>query len=149
VADADLPTLYRRADALVFPSLYEGFGLPVLEAMACGIPVIASNAGSLPEVAGDAALMIDPTDRDGLARAIAQVLGNPALHADLACRGVQRAAQFSWHETARRTLAVYQDVLNEAGPRTVRAYGRHRYHATSREHVSHHAMPGVTEEVEP
>lgn len=151
IPDADLPILYRRADALVFPSLYEGFGLPVLEAMASGMPVITSNAGSLPEVAGDAALMIDATNRDGLAAAIAQVLGNPTLHADLAHRGVQRAAQFSWHETARRTLAVYQEVLHEAGRLKLEVGGRaplpQRQYEMPNEHACHRPTARGTEEV--
>ena len=115
ISDGALPALYRRADAFVFPSLYEGFGLPVLEAMASGTPVITSRAGSLPEVAGDAAIMIEPTDGDALAEAIASLLGDSHRRQELARRGIAWARRFTWEATARRTLAVYQDVLAEAG----------------------------------
>lgn len=101
-----LPILYSAAMAVVVPSLYEGFGLPVLEAMACGAPVIASSTGALREVAGDAAVLVDPHDVPGWASAISRVGGDAALRADLRARGMARAAQFSWSETARRVLAV-------------------------------------------
>jgi glycosyltransferase involved in cell wall biosynthesis len=105
-----LPMLYSGALAVVVPSLYEGFGLPVLEAMACGAPVIASTAGALREVAGDAALLVDPHDVSGWAAAITRVIDDPALRADLRARGVARAAQFSWSQTARRVLDVLAGV---------------------------------------
>jgi glycosyltransferase involved in cell wall biosynthesis len=111
VDDADLPALYSAAAVFVYPSLYEGFGLPPLEAMACGAPVISSNAASLPEVVGDAALLVDPTDTAALAQALADVLAQPALQADLRQRGLSRAAQFSWERCAVETLAVYSAVL--------------------------------------
>ena len=105
-----LYTWYQAADVLVFPSLYEGFGLPVLEAMASGTPVICSTATSLPEVAGDAAILIDPQDPLKLAEAIRSVLSDPVLAADLRRRGVERSKSFTWERTARETLAVYRRV---------------------------------------
>jgi glycosyltransferase involved in cell wall biosynthesis len=107
----DLPALYTGADAFVFPSLYEGFGLPVLEAMACGAPVITSNTSSLPEVAGDAALLVDPYDVSALQTAITQLLTQSSLRATLRAKGLARAQRFSWQHTAQQTLAVYHSVL--------------------------------------
>jgi len=112
VAEADLPTLYAGAMLFVFPSLYEGFGLPVLEAMACGTPVICSNVSSLPEVAGDAAIQVDPLDVDALATAIGRVLGDAALRDEMRQRGSAQAARFSWAQTAQQTLAVYRSQLH-------------------------------------
>lgn len=117
VSDDRLVELYQQAALFVFPSLYEGFGLPVLEAMACGCPVISSNASSLPEVAGDAALLVDPTDVEGLTRQMERVLTDGELQKDLRARGLDRAAQFSWDRTARETIAVYRRVVGEAGGR--------------------------------
>ncbi len=114
VADEDLPALYSAAEAFVFPSLYEGFGLPPLEAMACGTPVITSNASSLPEVVGDAAISVDPYDIDALAAAIGRVLGDAPLRAELRARGLARAAQFTWERAARETLGVYTEVVTHA-----------------------------------
>jgi glycosyltransferase involved in cell wall biosynthesis len=108
LTDADLPALYNGARAFVFPSLYEGFGLPVLEAMACGTPVVTSNTSSLPEVAGDAALLVDPCDVDAIAAALRRVLTDPGLAEELRARGPARAAEFTWERTARETLAVYE-----------------------------------------
>jgi glycosyltransferase involved in cell wall biosynthesis len=110
VEDADLPALYSAATVFVYPSLYEGFGLPPLEAMACGAPVISTNAASLPEVVADAALLIDPSDTVALAQALSDVLTRPALQADLIERGLRRAARFSWERCAAETLAAYVDV---------------------------------------
>ena len=101
---------YGAATAFVFPSLYEGFGMPPLEAMACGTPVIASNASCLPEIVGDAALQVDPYDVDALAAAMRRVLADADLRAEMRMKGIQQAAKFSWLETAKRTHAVYQAV---------------------------------------
>lgn len=111
VAEGDLPALYSGADLFVFPSLYEGFGLPVLEAMACGAPVITSNVSSLPEVAGDAALLVDPLNSEAITAAMQQVLADGDLRADLRVQGLKRAAGFNWQRTAEETIAVYQQVL--------------------------------------
>ena len=110
VVDKDLPDLYRGAEVFVYPSLYEGFGLPVLEAMACGIPVITSDRSSLPEVAGNAALLIDPTQPEALAAALSSVVTDKALREELRWKGIARAKDFSWEAVARKTLAVYRDV---------------------------------------
>lgn len=111
VPEEDLPWLYSAADCLVFPSFYEGFGLPVLEAMAAGTPVITSNAASLLEVVGDAALTFDPKDEEALRAAIRQLLGDTVLREDLRGRGLARAQCFSWERTAKETLAVFRDVV--------------------------------------
>jgi glycosyltransferase involved in cell wall biosynthesis len=112
VPDADLPAVYTGAQSLVLPSLCEGFGLPVLEAMACHTPVICSNTSSLPEVAGDAALLIDPTDVDQIAGAITRVLTDSALSEQMRVRGEAQAARFSWERTAEETLAVYHQLVD-------------------------------------
>ena len=114
VPDATLAALYRLADLFVFPSLYEGFGLPPLEAMAAGTPVITSNVSSLPEVVGDAAILIDPTDAGAIADAMARVLGDAALRAELIRRGHERVKMFSWERSVARTREVYQAVLAES-----------------------------------
>jgi glycosyltransferase involved in cell wall biosynthesis len=111
VADEWLPALYSGALAVIYPSLYEGFGLPPLEAMACGVPVLTSNNTSLPEVAGDGALLIDPHDVNSIAEGIVAVVQNELLREDLARRGLARASQFTWGRTARETLRV---LLEEA-----------------------------------
>jgi len=102
--------LYSNADLFVFPSLYEGFGMPVLEAMACGTPVITSRTTSLPEVAGDAAVLVNPEDVDELAEAMMRVLDDEILQSQLRSRGLERAKQFTWQRAARQTLAVYREV---------------------------------------
>jgi glycosyltransferase involved in cell wall biosynthesis len=107
----DLPPLYAGAAVLCMPSHYEGFGLPALEAMACGTPVVVANRASLPEVVGDAGLLVDPDSPDDIAAGLRRVLTDSALAADLRQRGLSRAARFSWQETARQTLALYQQVL--------------------------------------
>jgi glycosyltransferase involved in cell wall biosynthesis len=108
VSDGHLAALMSAASLFVFPSLEEGFGLPPLEAMACGTPVVASNTSSMPEVLADAALLVSPMDQGELADAMAAVLTSPALAAQLAERGLERSRRFSWEETARQTLAVYR-----------------------------------------
>jgi glycosyltransferase involved in cell wall biosynthesis len=113
VPDADLPAVYTGAQALAFPSEFEGFGLPVLEAMACGAPVVCSNTSSLPEVTGDAALLIDPLNVDALTEVLRRVLDDPALAADLRARGLAQAARFSWARAAEETLAVYRRVIGK------------------------------------
>jgi len=114
VADADLPALYSAARLLAYPSLYEGFGLPMLEAMACGTPVVASTASCLPEVAGDAARLVSPTDVEALAAALDQVLTDEALRRDLAAKGHARAGQFTWEHAARQLLATYRELTERA-----------------------------------
>jgi len=110
VPQGDLPPLLSGAQAFVLPSLYEGFGFPVLEAMACGVPVICSNVSSLPEVAGDAALLVDPHDPAALATALRRVLDDRELRRDLIERGRRQVARFSWQACAQGTLAVLQAV---------------------------------------
>lgn len=107
VPAADLPALYSAADLFVFPSLYEGFGLPALEAMACGTPVVTSSVSALPEVVGDAALQVNPLDIEALAEAMERLLRDDGLRTDLRERGLRRAEEFSWERTARATLSVY------------------------------------------
>lgn len=108
--DHDLKHLYSGARALVYPSLYEGFGLPILEAMACGCPVICANAASMPEVAGDAARLIDPLDAGDLASAIDEVVLKEDLRAGLVERGLSRTAGFTWEKTAAQTLEIFKKV---------------------------------------
>ena len=108
VEAAQLPHLYRMAAVLLFPSLYEGFGLPVVEAMASGTPVVTSNCSSMPEVAGRAALCVDPKNPDAIARAVARCWESEAIRTLLRARGLKRAREFSWDETARRTLEAYR-----------------------------------------
>ncbi len=116
VPDRDLPALYSAAAAFVFPSLYEGFGLPVIEAMACGTPVITSNVSSLPEVAGDAALLVDPYNEEEIAAALLTLLRDPATAAQLRERGLARAATYTWERTARATLATYEQTYAALHP---------------------------------
>ncbi|HEY3110763.1 MAG TPA: glycosyltransferase family 1 protein [Chloroflexota bacterium] len=108
VPDEDLPPLYNLADLFVYPSLYEGFGIPAVEAMACGTPVVTSNTSSLPEAVGDAGLMVRPTDVEAIAEAMAQVLTNPGLRADLSRRGLERARLFTWRASAEKVLSIYR-----------------------------------------
>lgn len=111
VQDDVLPTLYAHAEAFVFPSLYEGFGIPVLEAFLYGAPVACSNAAALPEIAGDAACYFDPTNVEEMADVISRLLHDETLRKSLVKRGKERVAQFTWEETARKTLEVYRQVL--------------------------------------
>lgn len=111
LTDLDLPALINRAELLIFPSLSEGFGLPPLEAMACGTPVVCSNTTALPEVVGDAAALIDPLSVSEIAMAMLRILTEPDLAKDLRRKGLQRASAFTWKRTAKQTLGVYQKVL--------------------------------------
>jgi glycosyltransferase involved in cell wall biosynthesis len=113
VPDKDLILLYNAATLFVYPSLYEGFGLPPLEAMACGTPVITSNVSSLPEVVGYAAITVDPYNINGLAEEINKVLGNEVLQKAMIKKGIERAKEFTWEKTARETIRVYEEVLNQ------------------------------------
>ena len=113
VTRQQLADIIRGARALLYPSLYEGFGLPVLEAMACGTPVITSNCSSLPEVAGDAARLVDPISAESIGQAIVEVATNDVVWQQLQQRGLVRAQQFSWKRTAVETLAIYEEVLAE------------------------------------
>lgn len=114
VAPADLPVVYNLAQVFVYPSIYEGFGLPVLEAMACGTPVITSNISSMPEIAGVAGLLLPPGDVPALADALLGLLGDPAERRRRSALGLQRAAEFTWQRTARLTAQVYQELLQPA-----------------------------------
>jgi glycosyltransferase involved in cell wall biosynthesis len=118
VPDRDLAALYSLADLMVFPSLYEGFGMPPLEAMACGTPVVSSNNSSLPETVGTAALMVDAEDTEGIADAIARVLGNSRLRTRLTELGRLQAAQFTWPAAAQKLLAAYGQALAEGGTKS-------------------------------
>lgn len=120
VDDADLPALYSAATALLFPSLYEGFGLPLLEAMACGTPVASSDASCLPEIlaapGGEAGLLLDPADEAGWAAAMVSLAGDATLHGDLIARGRARAAAYRWDATARHLMTIYDELLNAPRP---------------------------------
>lgn len=111
VPDSNLPALLSGAKISLYPSLYEGFGLPVLESMACGVPVITSNKGALPEVAGDAALLVNPEDVESITAAILELLSNEDLKNNLKASGIERAAQFTWQKTAAKTLSLYRELI--------------------------------------
>ncbi|GMR04382.1 MAG: glycosyltransferase family 1 protein [Thermodesulfobacteriota bacterium] len=115
VPEEELPVLYSAASLFVFPSFYEGFGLPPLEAMACGTPVVTSNATSLPEVVGEAALKVEPGDATALSSAMESILSSRDLSAELHEKGFERAALFNWEDTAKKTLDVYNEVLEGEG----------------------------------
>jgi len=110
VEENDLPVVYSLATVFAYPSHYEGFGLPVLEAMQCGAPVLTSNVSSLPEVAGDAAVLVTPTEVEDIAHGLKRLLDHADLRAELRIRGYQRAREFSWERCARETLAVYRNL---------------------------------------
>jgi len=112
VGDRHLAKLYRQSIALVYPTLYEGFGIPPLEAMACGTVVVASNCSSIPEVVGDAGLLFDPGSKDELTDVLLSLVNNPAQREQLIVKGNQRVQEFNWNMTAARTLDVYQSVCN-------------------------------------
>jgi glycosyltransferase involved in cell wall biosynthesis len=111
VEQADLPLIYNMADVFIYPSVYEGFGLPVLEAMACGTPVITSNVSSMPEIIGDAGVLLAPSDSQALARSLLELINDPVERQRLSIRGLERAASFTWNRTAEKTIAVYCHVL--------------------------------------
>jgi glycosyltransferase involved in cell wall biosynthesis len=113
VGDDQLAILYRLASVFVFPSLYEGFGLPPLEAMASGTPVVTSNVSSLPEVVGDAAVLVNPYDVDAIVDGLRRVLTDPVLAADMSRKGIERAREFSWERSVAKTWAVYQTIAGK------------------------------------
>ena len=113
VPKADLPVLYAGSDGLIYPSIYEGFGLPPLEAMACGAPVVVSDRSSLPEVVGDAGIKINPFDTDAIAAALVLLALEPELSRRLSTAGIIRASEFTWSKCARETLAVYEEVYRQ------------------------------------
>jgi glycosyltransferase involved in cell wall biosynthesis len=116
VPDADLPAIYNLAKALAFPSLYEGFGLPILEAMACGTPVLTSDCSSLPEVAGDAAVLVDPCSQESLSEGLHRILRDAQLREQLRAAGFKRAAQFSWSRAAEETSRLYRSLADRQQP---------------------------------
>ena len=118
VPEADLPALYSSALCFVYPSYFEGFGLPPLEAMKCGAPVIVGNRTSLPEVVGDAGLTVDPFDVDAIAGAIMKLISDSSLRKELSQMGQERASTFTWRDTARKTLRVYQEVARSSKPKS-------------------------------
>lgn len=111
ISEEDLPLLYNASDLFVYPSLYEGFGLPVLEAMACGIPVVTSNTSSLPEIVGDAGMLVNPYDVNAITGAIYKALTNSELRDQMSKKGLARAKRFSWEKCARETLKLYEGVF--------------------------------------
>ncbi|HEY3173797.1 MAG TPA: glycosyltransferase family 1 protein, partial [Thermoanaerobaculia bacterium] len=120
IEEDDLPGLFAGADALLYPTLYEGFGLPVIEAMACGTPVLTSSTSALQEIAGGYAYLVDPLDVDAIARGIVALTTDPKVRADFVELGKKRALDFSWDKAAERTLEVYGEALARAGSRNSR-----------------------------
>src|SRR5205823_2035716 len=111
IEDEERALLYSAADVLLYPSLYEGFGLPILEAMACGCPVITSNISSMPEVAGNAALYVNPLSIDDIKSKIKMLVGDDSLKKELITKGLDRSKNFSWQKCVDETVQVYQEVL--------------------------------------
>jgi glycosyltransferase involved in cell wall biosynthesis len=119
VPDSDLPALYNGAGVFAFPSLYEGFGLPAIEAMRCGTPVMAACRGSLPEVVGNAGVLVDPTDERDMARALAELLQDSALREHYVSEGIRRASDFTWSTTAKQAVRAYKHLAKSCqGPNT-------------------------------
>ena len=114
VAEEDKVALYQQARAFLYPTLYEGFGLPALEALTCGVPVVGSNASSVPEIVGDAGILVDPQDARSMAGALIAVCTDEALHTELSERALQQAKKFSWEQCARETAAAYESVVRGA-----------------------------------
>lgn len=113
VQEEDLPLFYNSCETFVYPSIYEGFGLPPLEAMSCGVPVITSNTSSIPEVTEDGALLLNPFDTDILTKTLYNILTNETLRADLSQKGFKRSLEFSWVKTSKETLKVYEKIYAE------------------------------------
>jgi glycosyltransferase involved in cell wall biosynthesis len=113
IPDDDLPFLYNMADVFVFPSLYEGFGLPVLEAMACGCSVVTSSVSSLPEVVGNAGILVDPLNIDEMAEGILRIINDKSLKEDLIRKGIERVKMFSWENTAKQILDIFEETLDK------------------------------------
>jgi glycosyltransferase involved in cell wall biosynthesis len=132
VPDEDLPPIYSLADVFVFPSLYEGFGIPLLEAMACGCPVVTSTAGSCPEVVGDAAVIVDPGNVEAIAAAVDDLLNNPSLAQTMIAKGRERARAFTWEQCARDTIAVFEQVGEQPAGKSI-----------GRDHVIHRRVGAV------
>ena len=119
IDDVDLPAVYRMADVFVYPSLYEGFGLPVVEAMASGVPVVTSARSALPEVAGDAALLVDPRDAVQIGDAVYRVLTDPSLRQRLISKGLSRSREFSWEDAAQKLHKLFTELAGETGDRAL------------------------------
>jgi glycosyltransferase involved in cell wall biosynthesis len=119
VTEEDKPALYRGASAFLYPTRYEGFGLPALEAMACGVPVVGSSASSVPEIVGPAGMLVDPDDARSMAGALIAVVTECDLHEKLSAAAVTQAAKFSWEKCARETLQVYRDTLAIANSKRI------------------------------
>ena len=114
VDEDDKVALYQQARAFLYPSIYEGFGLPALEALACGVPVVGSNASSIPEIVGDAGMLVDPHNARAMAGALIAVCTEDSLHDELSERALVQAAKFSWDKCAQETVAAYEDVVRGA-----------------------------------
>jgi glycosyltransferase involved in cell wall biosynthesis len=114
VDDEELPVLYSSAEALIYPTLYEGFGLPILEAMASGTPVITSNVSSMPEIAGDAAIVVNPASEEEIKKSIKKVLDDKEMQKELVTKGLKRAKEFTWEKAANETMKVYQKLMKKS-----------------------------------